>query len=352
MLLSFLMERKAYKDTGVDIEKLDRFRAIGIDVSRRTMISTVEEIRKGKFFLNLKKALEGFSDPLEKHETDGIGTKQDLAAIFDKNQVSGEDIVTCNVSDVLRHGAIPYTFDLSVSFTDIPDDVFASLMEGVYQGCKKSGVTLFGGETAQIPLEYKYGRYELMGTVSGYVEKDKVLCPEKVEAGDVILAVESSGLHTNGYSLARKIIEKNAWCGLKFPFIEGRKLSNVILTPEKNYTKAFLELFSCNLDLHQAEHITGSGLTGRLEGIGGDNLAVKVDRKSWEPLTIFKLLKRWGEIEDEEMFATFNMGVGMVIVLPKGEVIKAKEVLENYGHESFVIGKVAKRRQDKVLYIR
>ena len=344
------MERTAYKEAGVDVSKLDRFRAIGLEVSRLTLRPEIEEIGSGKFFSDLGKICEHFGNPREKEEADGIGGKQELTAVFGYNRVAGRDIVTCNVSDILRHGATPYKFVLGFSFTDIKDEVFREVMIGVCQACKESEVTLTAGETAQMPRFYKKGRYDLLGTALGVVEEEKILCPEKVEVGDVILGVSSSGLHTNGYSLAIKAIEgsKIPWNLQLPPF--GKSLTETLLEPERNYTKAFLDLFSRDLDLHQVEHITGGGLTGRLEGVGQGNLSVIVDHNSWEIAPIFELLGKWGKIDDEQMFATFNMGIGMVIVLPKKEMAEVRAILEDYGHKSWFLGKVAKGRGDKVIY--
>jgi len=352
VLLSFVMERTAYREAGVDISKLDRFRAIGLEVSRSTLIPEVEEISYGRFFLNLKKASECFEYPVEKNETDGIGTKQDLAATFGWNVVAGEDIVTCNVSDILRHGAVPYTFALDFSFSDVSDEVFQDVMNGVCQACKESGVTLVAGETAQMPNVYKEGSYDLMGTASGIVERERLLCPEKVQEEDVILGLASSGLHTNSYSLATKIIEDGKISlEMKLPPF-SKNLAETLLIPERNYTGAFLDLFKSRLEIHQIEHIAGGGLTGRLEKIGSENMSAVVKHNSWKIQPIFEYLSKWGQIENEEMLATFNMGVGMVVVLPDKEVAQVRAGFEKHGLESWIIGKVAKRQEDKVLYIK
>jgi len=346
------MEREEYKKAGVDIDKLDQVRAFGREMSRATFQLGVEEIKGGVFGSRLKTVFEKLKirEPIVFGETDGIGNKEELCARFGFHKVAGLDIVTCNVSDILRRGGIPLFFLDGISYTDLDIEVTKEILLGISQACKESQMALIGGETAQKPNFLPSGRYHLYGAAVGVFDEERQLCPEKVEEGDVILGIESSGLHTNGYSLATKIIEDNGsdW-DLKLKFL-GKNLAEALCEPEENYTKAFLDLFSRNLDLHQAEHITGSGLTGRLEGIGGVDLTVKIDRKSWEPLPIFKLLQRWGEIDDEQMFATFNMGVGMVIALPKKEVAEARAVLKAHGHDSFLIGKVAKGRGDKVLY--
>ena len=272
--------------------------------------------------------------------TDGVGTKLKIAFAMDRHDTVGIDAVAMCVNDVLAQGAEPLIFlDYVAVGHNIPGKVEA-IVAGVAEGCRQAGCALVGGETAEMPGMYADGEYDIAGYTTGVVEKSKLIDGSKVKAGDVLVGIASSGVHSNGFSLVRKIVSDN---GLSYtdpvPEFGGRLLGDVLLTPTRIYVKQVLEVIrSC--DVHGVAHITGGGFDENIPRVLHEGQGLEIHEGSWEILPVFRMLEKWGGIPHREMFNIFNMGIGMVLVLDVSEAEAAISILEARGEKASVIGKV------------
>ena len=282
----------------------------------------------------------GIKEPVLVSGTDGVGTKLKIAFAMDKHDTVGIDAVAMCVNDVLAQGAEPLIFlDYVAVGHNIPAQVEA-IVAGVAEGCRQAGCALVGGETAEMPGMYQNGEYDIAGYTTGVVEKSKLIDGSKVKAGDVLVGIASSGVHSNGFSLVRKIV---ADAGLQFtdeiPEFGGRRLGDVLLTPTRIYVKQVLDVIR-NCDVHGVAHITGGGFDENIPRVLHEGQGLEIFEGSWEILPVFKMLEKWGGVPHREMFNIFNMGVGMVVVLDESEAGKAIEILRSHGETATVIGKV------------
>ena len=285
----------------------------------------------------------GLKEPVLVSGTDGVGTKLKIAFAMDKHDTIGIDAVAMCVNDVLAQGAEPLFFlDYIALGHNIPEKVEA-IVSGVAEGCRQAGCALIGGETAEMPGMYADGEYDIAGYTTGVVEKSKLIDGSKVKAGDVLVGIASSGVHSNGFSLVRKIV---ADAGLSFgqacPELDGRLLGDVLLTPTNIYVKEVLEVIR-QCDVHGVAHITGGGFDENIPRILQPGQGIEVQEGSWEILPIFKALEKWGHIPHREMFNIFNMGVGMVLALDAAQADTAVSILEKAGRKASVIGRVTDR---------
>jgi len=244
------------------------------------------------------------------------------------------------VNDVLAQGAEPLIFlDYVALGHNIPAKVEA-IVAGVAEGCRQAGCALVGGETAEMPGMYEDGEYDIAGYTTGVVEKSKLIDGSKVKVGDVLVAIASSGVHSNGFSLVRKIV---ADAGLSYqdaiPEFGGRKLGEVLLTPTKIYVKQMLDVIR-NCDVHGVAHITGGGFDENIPRVLQPGQGLEIQEGTWEILPVFKMLEKWGGVPHREMFNIFNMGVGMIAVMDEADAPKAISILEAHGEKATVIGKV------------
>ena len=282
----------------------------------------------------------GIKEPVLVSGTDGVGTKLKIAFAMDKHDTVGIDAVAMCVNDVLAQGAEPLFFlDYVAVGHNVPEKVEA-IVAGVAEGCRQAGCALVGGETAEMPGMYEGGEYDIAGFTTGVVEKSKLIDGTKVKVGDVLVGVASSGVHSNGFSLVRKIV---ADAGLNYmdPISEfgGRKLGDMLLTPTKIYVKQVLDVIR-NCDVHGISHITGGGFDENIPRVLQKGQGLEIIEGSWDILPVFQMLEKWGGVPHREMFNIFNMGIGMVIVLDASEADKAIEILDSYGEKASVIGKV------------
>ncbi|MBQ0126715.1 MAG: phosphoribosylformylglycinamidine cyclo-ligase [Bacteroidales bacterium] len=282
----------------------------------------------------------GIKEPVLVSGTDGVGTKLKIAFAMDKHDTVGIDAVAMCVNDVLAQGAEPLIFlDYVAVGHNIPAQVEA-IVAGVAEGCRQAGCALVGGETAEMPGMYQNGEYDIAGYTTGVVEKSKLIDGSKVKAGDVLVGIASSGVHSNGFSLVRKIV---ADAGLQFtdeiPEFGGRRLGDVLLTPTRIYVKQVLDVIR-NCDVHGVAHITGGGFDENIPRVLHEGQGLEIFEGSWEILPVFKMLEKWGGVPHREMFNIFNMGIGMVVVLDESEAGKAIEILRSHGETATVIGKV------------
>ncbi len=279
--------------------------------------------------------------------TDGVGTKLKLAFLMDKHDTVGIDCVAMCVNDIICCGAKPLFFlDYIACGKNIPERI-ASIVSGVAEGCVQSGAALIGGETAEMPGFYPVDEYDLAGFSVGVVDKSKILDPSTMKAGDVVIALPSSGVHSNGFSLVRKVFDvENS--DIKSPREElgGKSIGETLLTPTKIYVKPVLALLE-QVKVKGISHITGGGFYENIPRSIPDGLGAVIERNAVRVLPIFDLIAKEGNISERDMFNTFNMGVGMSIVVAREEAEKAVEILKANGEDAYVIGKI-ENSEDKI----
>ena len=290
---------------------------------------------------------EGIEKPVLVSGTDGGGTKLKLAFLMDKHDTVGIDCVAMCVNDIICCGAKPLFFlDYIACGKNVPEKI-ASIVSGVAEGCVQSGAALIGGETAEMPGFYPVDEYDLAGFSVGVVDKAKILDPSTMKAGDVVIALPSSGVHSNGFSLVRKVFDvENS--DIKAPREElgGKSVGETLLTPTKIYVKPVLALLE-QVKVKGISHITGGGFYENIPRSIPDGLGAVIDRSAVKVLPIFDLIAKTGNISERDMFNTFNMGVGMSIVVAPEDADKALEVLKANGEDAYVIGKIEKS-EDKI----
>ena len=292
--------------------------------------------------------LTGISKPVLVSGTDGVGTKLKLAFIMDKHDTVGIDCVAMCANDIICCGAKPLLFlDYIACGKNVPEKI-AEIVSGIAEGCVQSNAALIGGETAEMPGFYPIDEYDLAGFCVGVVDKDKVLDNSKMVEGDVVIALPSSGVHSNGFSLVRKVFDVDN-ADIKTPVAElgGKSVGETLLTPTKIYVKPMTALFE-EVTVKAVSHITGGGFYENIPRSIPDGFGAKIDKASLRILPIFDLIAKTGNIPERDMFNTFNMGVGMSIVVAKEDADKAIEVLKANGEDAYIIGEIIKS-EDKVV---
>lgn len=337
---------ESYAAAGVDITA--GYKAVELMKSHiaRTMTSGVcSDV--GGFGGLFELDTEGIEKPVLVSGTDGVGTKLKLAFLMDKHDTVGIDCVAMCVNDIICCGAKPLFFlDYIACGKNIPEKI-ASIVSGVAEGCVQSGAALIGGETAEMPGFYPVDEYDLAGFSVGVVDKAKILDPSTMKAGDVVIALPSSGVHSNGFSLVRKVFDvENS--DIKAPREElgGKSVGETLLTPTKIYVKPVLALLE-QVKVKGISHITGGGFYENIPRSIPDGLGAVIDRSAVKVLPIFDLIAKTGNISERDMFNTFNMGVGMSIVVAPEDADKALEVLKANGEDAYVIGKI-ENSEDKI----
>ena len=326
-----------YEKAGVNLEA-------GYEVVRRIKQHVASTARKGTmgnigaFGGMFDLASLGVKEPVLVSGTDGVGTKLKIAFAMDKHDTIGIDAVAMCVNDVLAQGAEPLFFlDYVALGHNIPEKVEA-IVAGVAEGCRQAGCALIGGETAEMPGMYEGGDYDIAGFTCGVVEKSQLIDGSKVKVGDVLVGIASSGVHSNGFSLVRKVVaDNNLDLNASYEELEGALLGETLLTPTKIYVRQVLELIR-NCDVHGICHITGGGFDENIPRVLHEGQGLKIQEGSWEILPVFRLLEKYGGIPHREMFNIFNMGIGMVVVLDQSEAQKAIDILTAAGEKASVIG--------------
>ena len=280
-------------------------------------------------------------EPVLVSGTDGVGTKLKLAFAMDKHDTIGIDAVAMCVNDVLAQGAEPLIFLDYVAVGHNEPAKIEAIVAGVAEGCRQAGCALVGGETAEMPGMYSDGEYDIAGYTTGVVEKSRLIDGTKVKAGDVLVGIASSGVHSNGFSLVRKVFSDNDLDLFKvYPELDAEKtLGEVALTPTRIYVKQVLDVIR-NCDVHGVAHITGGGFDENIPRILREGQGIEIEEGSWEILPIFRFLEKYGRIAHREMFNIFNMGIGMVLALDASEADKAIKILKSHGEKASVIGRV------------
>lgn len=293
--------------------------------------------------------LSGIDEPVLVSGTDGVGTKIRLAMLMDKHDTIGIDCVAMCVNDIICCGAKPLFFlDYIACGKNVPEKI-ASIVGGVAEGCVRAGCALIGGETAEHPGLMAEDDYDLAGYSTGVVDKKKILDKNSVKEGDVVIALASSGVHSNGFSLVRRVFDiENADLSAPVPELDGRSLGEVLLTPTKIYVKSMLSLFE-KVSVKAVSHITGGGFYENIPRALPDGYSVKVDRASLKILPIFELIKKVGGISDHDMFNTFNMGVGMSVTVAAEDAEKALSILREAGEDAYIIGSVVRSDEGVII---
>lgn len=289
--------------------------------------------------------LTGINKPVLVSGTDGVGTKLKLAFLMDKHDTVGIDCVAMCVNDIICCGAKPlYFLDYIACGKNVPEKM-EGIVKGVCDGCVQSGAALIGGETAEMPGFYPIDEYDLAGYSTGIVDKDKIIDNSKMAEGDVIIGLPSSGVHSNGFSLVRKVLDvENADIKSPVPELEGKSIGEVLLTPTKIYVKPILALIE-KVNVKGISHITGGGFYENIPRSIPDGLCAKIDKKAVKVLPIFKYIQAKGGISERDMFNTFNMGVGMSVIVPKDQADLALQILKDNGEDAYVIGEVVKGKE-------
>lgn len=330
---------ESYEKAGVNLEA-------GYEVVRRIKSHVASTARAGvmgnigAFGGMFDLASLGVKEPVLVSGTDGVGTKLKLAFAMDKHDTIGIDAVAMCVNDVLAQGAEPLFFLDYVAVGHNEPAKIEAIVAGVAEGCRQAGCALIGGETAEMPGMYVEGEYDIAGFTCGVVERSKLIDGSKVKVGDVLVGIASSGAHSNGFSLVRKILADNALdLGKRYDELGGRTLGEALLAPTRIYVKQVLEVVR-NCDVHGISHITGGGFDENIPRILHEGQGLEIEEGSWEILPLFCLLEQWGGIPHREMFNIFNMGIGMVIALDASEAQKAIDILAAAGEKASVIGRV------------
>ncbi len=342
-------ESKSYAAAGVDITA--GYKAVELmksHIARTVTEGVCSDVGGfgGLFSLDLK----GYEHPVLVSGTDGVGTKLKIAFLTDKHDTVGIDCVAMCVNDIICSGAKPLFFlDYIACGKNVPEKI-AQIVSGVAEGCVQSGAALIGGETAEMPGFYPVDEYDLAGFAVGIVDKKNILDNSTMKAGDVIIALPSSGVHSNGFSLVRKVFDVEN-CDLTTPLeaLEGKSLGEALITPTKIYVKPMLALFEA-VKVKGVSHITGGGFYENIPRSIPNGLCAKIDKSSVKVLPIFKLLQETGNIPERDMFNTYNMGVGMSVVVAAEDADKALEVLKANGEDAYVIGSLIES-DEKVMLV-
>ena len=326
----------SYRDAGVDIDAgADLVEQIKPHVKRTMRPEVMGGI--GGFGALFEIPLDRYQKPVLVSGTDGVGTKLKLALELNKHDTIGIDLVAMCVNDILVLGAEPLYFLDYYATGKLDNAVAVDVIKGIAEGCIQSGCALTGGETAEMPGMYSEGDYDLAGFCVGIVEKDQIIDITKVEAGNVLIGIASSGPHSNGYSLIRKVLEVSK-ANLSQPCGE-QSLGEALLAPTRIYVKSIHALLE-QIDIHAMSHITGGGLTENLPRVMPENTRAQINVNSWELPEVFKWLQEQGNIESSEMYRTFNCGIGMVIVVNEEDADTAIEVLNKAGESAFKLGEI------------
>ncbi len=325
-----------YKDSGVDIEKADKFvqqiKGFVKETFDKNVITPIGGFA-GAYLLEITK----YKEPVITSSTDGVGTKLKIAQAVNKHDTIGIDLVAMCVNDLVTTASKPLFFLDYFATGKLEPEVAVDVVKGISEGCKQAQCALIGGETAEMPGMYKEGEYDLAGFAVGVVEREKMLDGSKTQKGDILIGLASSGIHSNGYSLVRKLIEIKGYSLDTYINEIGKKLWEELLTPTKIYVKPILKLIE-NVEVHAIAHITGGGIPGNLIRVLNENIKAVIEEGTWEVLPIFKWIEKEGNIPKDEMYKTFNMGIGMIVAIPEKEKEKTLEILKEEGEKAFVIG--------------
>ena len=333
------MEKMTYRDAGVDIDAGNESVSLIKDSVRATYRPEVLGDLGGFGGLFALRA-QDYREPVLVSGTDGVGTKLRLAFLLNRHDTIGQDAVAMCVNDILVQGAEPLFFLDYLAVGKLEPAQVADVVSGVARACKESGCALIGGETAEMAGFYPVGEYDIAGFAVGVVERERLITSARVKAGDVLLGLPSSGVHSNGYSLVRKIVfEHKGFRGDEYMEELGRSIGEELLTPTRLYPQVCLPLIR-DFDLHGMVHITGGGFYENIPRALPEGMGAEVDAAAWEMPAVFRLLQEWGNVDWAEMYRTFNMGIGMVLIASEEEAARIEAHLGAQHETVFQIGRV------------
>lgn len=338
---------ESYKAAGVDVTAGYK----GVQLMKKAVQSTytnavISDI--GGFGGLYAPQIKGMEEPILVSGTDGVGTKLKLAFLMDKHDTIGQDCVAMCVNDVICTGASPMFFlDYMALGKNIPEKV-ATIVTGVAEGCKKANCSLVGGETAEMPGFYPEDEYDLAGFCVGVVDKKKIIDSKTIEIGDKVIGLASSGVHSNGFSLVRKVFDVNKENLKEYVEELGKTVGEALLEPTKIYVKPILKLIE-EVKVKGISHITGGGFYENMPRMLRDGVALKIDKNSYKVPPLFKLIQERGNIPERDMYNTFNMGIGMCVIVPENEVEKAINLLKEAGEEAYLIGEVVQGNKEIII---
>ena len=342
------MERMTYRDAGVDIDAGNKSVSLIKDAVRATYRSEVMGDLGGfggLFALNTK----DYKEPVLVSGTDGVGTKLRLAFLLNKHDTIGQDAVAMCVNDILVQGAEPLFFLDYLAVGKLEPIQVAEVVTGVARACKESGCALIGGETAEMAGFYPIGEYDIAGFSVGVAERSKLVTPARVKAGDVLLGLPSSGVHSNGYSLVRKIVfERKGFKGDEYIEELGQTIGEELLTPTRLYPRICLPLIR-EFDIHGMVHITGGGFYENIPRALPEHMGAEVNGAAWTIPPVFRLLQEWGNVDWTEMYRTFNMGIGMVLIVSSDEADRITAQLNAQNETVYHIGHVTEGAHEVVI---
>jgi phosphoribosylformylglycinamidine cyclo-ligase len=337
------MQRKfSYKDAGVDIDNsnifVEKIKPLIKTTYRKEVMSPIGGFG-GLFHLEVGK----YTKPVLVSSTDGVGTKLIISQMMDKHDTVGIDLVAMSVNDVVVQGAEPLFFLDYIATGKLNVDRNVKIIEGIVHGCREAGCALIGGETAEMPSFYEEDEYDLAGFCVGVVEADKIVDGSEIRVKDTIIGIASNGIHSNGFSLVRKILLEKEKLDINKKIDDlGQTLGLELLRPTKIYVKSILNLIK-NFSIRGIVHITGGGFIDNIPRIVPDPCRAVIFHDSWEIPPIFSLIRKMGNIDNEEMYRVFNMGIGMMVIAPEKETPEIIERLEKLGEKAFSIGFIEKR---------
>ena len=343
-----MADKLTYREAGVDIDAGNQsVEMIKEDVKATYRPEVLGDLGGfgGLFALNTAK----YKEPVLVSGTDGVGTKLRIAFMLDKHDTIGQDAVAMCVNDILVQGAEPLFFLDYLAVGSLEPKQVASVVSGVAKACKESGCALIGGETAEMAGFYPQGEYDIAGFAVGVVERSKLITSERVREGDILLGIPSSGVHSNGYSLVRKIcFERKVFKGDEYIEELGKTIGEELLTPTKLYPRICLPLIE-KFDLHGMVHITGGGFYDNIPRALPKNMGAEIAGDAWDIPAIFELLQAWGNVDWQEMYRTFNMGIGMVIIVSPEEVDDVVGELNVIGEKVYRIGQVTRGEHEVII---
>lgn len=340
-----MSESISYSDAGVSIDAANQTTAKIKELARRTFNNRVlSEI--GSFGGMFSAAFPEMKEPILVASADGVGTKLKVAFLANVHNTVGQDLVNHCVNDILVQGARPLFFLDYFATGKLEPEIATDVIAGFAKACQENGCVLLGGETAEMPGMYSAGEYDLAGFIVGVVDKEKVIDGKGIEAGDVCLALPSSGLHTNGYSLARKLLFETGAYSISSVLPEMHStLDDVLLEPHKSYLRPLEGLLNSGV-VKGLAHITGGGLLENIPRILPANVSVEINRGTWDELPIFGIMQKLGNVADREMFRTFNMGVGMVVICSESDKEQIKSHLASKGETCNEIGRIVEGKKE------
>ncbi len=340
------MSQSAYARAGVDIEAGDRAVALMKEhVAKATRPEVIGGLGGFAGFFDAA-AFKNYDHPVLVSSTDGVGTKVAIAQAMDVHDTMGFDLIGMLVDDLVVTGAEPLFVTDYIACGKVDPERIAAIVKGIAEACAAAGVALVGGETAEHPGLLDADEYDMAGATTGVVEKAKILGPERIVAGDLVLALASSGLHSNGYSLVRKVLLEDAGLALDAEIEQlGTTLGQALLTPTRVYAKDLLAMLDAceqaGTPVHAMSHITGGGFANNLARVIPDGLSAEIDRATWTVPPIFTLVQTTGQVSQADIEATLNMGVGMAVILPADAVAAAQRTLTERGIESWICGAIS-----------